>query len=58
MPREIKNRTFMNPFPQLGMLNAHDWLMLTALHVKRHTMQIVEVQEHPSYPGRAATGGP
>jgi hypothetical protein len=50
MPREIKNRTSMNPFPQIGMLNAHDWLTLTVLHVKRHTQQIVEVQESPGYP--------
>jgi hypothetical protein len=57
MPREIKNRTFMNPFPQFGMLNAHDWLTLTALHVIRHTKQIVEVQEDPNYPGRATASG-
>lgn len=58
MPREIKNRTFMNPFPQIGMLNVHDWLTLTALHVIRHTKQIIEVQEDPSYPAKpVATGG-
>ncbi len=57
MPREIKNRTFMNPFPQLGMLNAHDWLTLTVLHILRHSQQIVEVQEDAGYPCSAATGG-
>jgi uncharacterized damage-inducible protein DinB len=57
MPREIKNRTFLNPFPQFGMLNAHDWLTLTAMHVKRHTMQIIEVQEDPNYPKRSAPSG-
>jgi uncharacterized damage-inducible protein DinB len=57
MPREIKNRTFMNPFPQIGMLNAHDWLTLATLHVVRHTKQIIEVQEDPSYPGKPASTG-
>lgn len=54
MPREIKNRTFANPFPQIGMLNVHDWLTLAALHVMRHTKQIVEVQEDAGYPGTPA----
>ncbi len=58
MPREIKNRTFLNPFPSIGMLNGYDWLTLAALHVKRHTMQAIEVQEDPNYPQKAvATGG-
>jgi hypothetical protein len=57
MPRDVKNRTFMNPFPQIGMLNVHDWLTLTALHVQRHTKQIIEVQEDPNYPGRPSTTG-
>jgi hypothetical protein len=50
MPREIKNRTFENPFPSIGMLNGHDWLTLMLLHVSRHSMQIAEVQADPSYP--------
>ncbi len=50
MPREIKNVTMMNPFPQIGWMNAHDWLTLTALHVRRHSMQIAEVQADPKYP--------
>ena len=49
-PREIKNVTMMNPFPQIGWLNAHDWLTLMALHVRRHSMQISEVQADPKYP--------
>jgi uncharacterized damage-inducible protein DinB len=57
MPREVKNRTFMNPFPQFGMLNVHDWLTLTAMHVQRHTKQIIEVQEDANYPGKAPTTG-
>jgi hypothetical protein len=56
MPREIKNRTFLNPFPSIGMLNGYDWLTLAALHVKRHTMQAIEVQEDPGYPQTPATG--
>lgn len=55
MPREIKNRTFPNPFPEFGMLNAYDWLNLAALHVIRHTKQIIEVQEDPDYPKKAVT---
>jgi uncharacterized damage-inducible protein DinB len=59
MPREIKNRTFENPFPSIGMLNGYDWLNLGALHVVRHTLQAIEVQEDPNYPGGAIvkTGG-
>ncbi len=38
------------------MLNAHDWLTLSALHYMRHTQQIIEVQEDPGYPKSAATG--
>lgn len=54
-PRAIKNRTFPNPFPEIGMMNAHDWLTLAALHVRRHSMQIEEVQADPKYPrGTAA----
>ena len=58
-PREIKNRTMMNPFPQIGMMNVHDWLVLQAMHAMRHTKQIIEVQEDPNYPAKApvATGG-
>ena len=56
MPREIKDHTFENPFPQIGWLNAHDWLTLTALHVRRHCMQIAEVQQDPNYPKKAAAG--
>jgi hypothetical protein len=55
MPREIKNRTFLNPFPSIGMLNGYDWLTLAALHVKRHTMQAIEVQEDPNYPEKPAS---
>ena len=50
MPRDIKSRTFMNPFPQIGMLNSYDWLVLQALHVLRHSEQIAEIQIHPNYP--------
>jgi hypothetical protein len=39
------------------MLNAHDWLTLATLHVVRHTKQIIEVQEDPSYPGKPASTG-
>jgi hypothetical protein len=49
-PREVKNVTMMNPFPEIGWLNAHDWLTLTALHVRRHSLQIAEVQADPKYP--------
>ena len=54
MPRTIKDHTFMNPFPEIGWMNAHDWLTLTALHIRRHSMQIAEVQQDPGYPGRRA----
>ena len=50
MPREIKDHTMMNPFPQIGWMNLHDWLTLTALHIRRHSMQIEEVQQDPNYP--------
>jgi len=52
--RELKDRTMMNPFPQIGWLNAHDWLTLSALHVRRHSMQIAEVQADPNYPKAVA----
>lgn len=55
MQRDIKDRTFMNPFPALNWLNAHDWLNLVALHVVRHSKQIAEVQADPKYPKKAAT---
>jgi hypothetical protein len=54
MPRAIKDHTFENPFPQIGWLNVHDWLTLTALHIRRHSMQIAEVQQDPKYPKRKA----
>jgi hypothetical protein len=47
----------MNPFPQIGLLDAHDWLTLTALHVMRHTRQIVEVQEDAAYPRDPVAAG-
>lgn len=50
MQRDIKDHTFMNPFPSINWLNCHDWLTLTALHVRRHSLQIVEVQQDPNYP--------
>jgi hypothetical protein len=58
MPREIKNRTFLNPFPSIGMLNGYDWLTLGALHAMRHTLQAIEVKEAADYPKAAVvTGG-
>ena len=50
MQRDIKDHTFMNPFPSISWLNCHDWLTLCALHVRRHSMQIAEVQQDPKYP--------
>lgn len=50
MPREIKDRTMMNPFPQIGWMNLHDWLTLAPLHVIRHSKQIAEVQQDAKYP--------
>lgn len=50
MQRDIKDRTFMNPFPAINWMNAHDWLNLAGLHVVRHSKQIIEVQADPSYP--------
>ncbi len=50
MQRDIKDHTFENPFPQIGWLNANDWLNLAALHVMRHSKQIIEVQQDPNYP--------
>ena len=49
-PPDIKAVTFMNPFPQIGLLNAHDWLTLMAIHTMRHSQQIAEVQANPKYP--------
>jgi hypothetical protein len=38
------------------MLNAHDWLTLTVLHILRHSQQIAEVQEDVGYPNSELTG--
>jgi len=54
MQRDIKDRTFMNPFPAINWMNANDWLNLAALHVVRHSKQIAEVQQDPNYPKKAA----
>ncbi len=54
MQRDIKDRTFMNPFPAINWLNAYDWLNLAALHVVRHSKQIAEVQQDPNYPKTSA----
>ena len=51
MDREIKNRTTDSGIPQLGALNAHDYLNLLLLHVLRHSKQIEKVQAHADYPG-------
>ncbi len=50
MPRDIKNRTFENPFPQMGWMNCHDWLLLTAMHIRRHCSQMEEVKQDLNYP--------
>jgi hypothetical protein len=54
MQRDIKDRTFQNPFPAIGWLNAYDWLNLAALHVVRHSKQIAERQQDPKYPKKVA----
>lgn len=54
MPREIKNHTFEHPFPIFNWLNAYDWLLYVPLHTVRHSRQIIEVQEDPNYPKKAA----
>ena len=51
MGREVKNRTTDSGIPQLGALNAHDYLNLLLLHVLRHSKQIEKVQAHADYPG-------
>lgn len=58
MQRDIKDHTFMNPFPSIGWLNAHDWLTLCALHVRRHSLQIAEVKADPNYPKNVASPTP
>ena len=50
MPRDIKDRTLMNPFPEIGWMSSYDWLLLAAMHVRRHSMQIAEVQADAAYP--------
>jgi hypothetical protein len=58
MDRQIKDHTMQHPVPALGWLNAYDWMNLLTMHTVRHSKQIVEVQEDPSYPkGHAAAGG-
>lgn len=59
MSRQIKDRTFPNPFPEVGLLNGYDWLTLTAMHIFRHSLQIEEILADPNYPGSsaAASGG-
>ncbi len=50
MDRTIKDHTMQHPVPQIGWLNAYDWLNLLTMHTVRHSKQIVEVQEDPNYP--------
>lgn len=58
MDRHIKDRGMPHPVPQLGWMNAHDWLNLILYHTVRHTKQLIEVQEDPNYPkGHETTGG-
>jgi hypothetical protein len=33
-----------------GMLDGHQWLVLTAAHTERHRKQIEEITAHPSWP--------
>jgi len=50
MDRAIKDHTSQHPVPQIGWLNAYDWLNLLTMHTVRHSKQIVEVQEDANYP--------
>ncbi len=57
MDRNIKDHTMQHPVPALNWLNAYDWLNLIPLHVIRHSKQILEVQQDPKYPKKAAAAG-
>ncbi len=50
MDPHVKDRGMPHPAPQLGWMNAHDWLNLILYHTVRHTKQLIEVQEDPNYP--------
>ena len=50
LERPVKNQTFEHPFPVFGWLSAHDWLIYVPLHTVRHSRQMIEVMEDPSYP--------
>jgi len=50
MDRAIKDHTSQHPVPQIGWLNAYDWLNLLTMHTVRHSKQIIEVQEGANYP--------
>jgi hypothetical protein len=53
----LRKRSFLckttrrkHPFPVFRTLNAYQWLLLIAHHLKRHNRQIEEVKATPGYP--------
>lgn len=43
-------RSRFAPHPAVGLLDAYQWILLTAAHSGRHIDQILEVRAHPDFP--------
>ncbi|MEO6548543.1 MAG: DinB family protein [Ferruginibacter sp.] len=45
---DLRNHLFPHPF--FGMLDSYQWMILSAAHTKRHTLQIEEVMASADFP--------
>jgi DinB family protein len=43
-------RAYSWPHFTMGPLDGWQWILLTALHAERHTLQIEEIKAHPEFP--------
>ncbi len=43
-------RAYSWPHFNMGPLDGWQWILLTALHSERHTLQIEEIKNHPGFP--------
>ena len=43
-------RDHFEEHPAFKTLDGYQWLLLNAMHCKRHTLQIEEVKQDPNYP--------
>lgn len=47
---QVDLRAHAAPHPVLGVIDAHQWLLVLSAHCARHTAQILEVKADPGYP--------